>query len=71
MSLCGLQVLDASNNSLSGALPDAYSAAVQLQHLNLSSNKLNGSTLPAVWSGLYNLQKLDLSYNRLQVRGWG
>lgn len=66
LCLCGMQVFDGSNNSFSGTLPSAWSAAVQLQHVNVSFNKLTGS-LPTVWASLGNLSTLDMSNNTLQV----
>jgi hypothetical protein len=64
--LHAMQVFDGSNNSFSGTLPDAWSSAVQLLHVNVSFNKLTGN-LPIGWAVLGNLTTLDMSNNTLQV----
>lgn len=63
-----MQVLDVSNNTLIGALPDAWGTAQQLLHVNVSFNNLTGS-LPTSWATLANLQTFDASSNKLQVCG--
>jgi EIX receptor 1/2 len=60
-NLHNLQVLDLSNNSISGEVPD-LSKLTFLSELYLSSNLLNGS-LANVLGKLSKLQVLDLSLN--------
>ncbi|XP_059462264.1 receptor-like protein EIX2 [Corylus avellana] len=59
-----LQVLDLSQNSLSGEVPD-LSKLTFLSELHLSKNQLNGS-LPNVLGKLSKLQVLDLSLNSFE-----
>jgi len=60
------QILDISNNSLSGSLPAEWGSLQQLSHLNVSYNRLNG-TLPESWATMSSLLVLDASKNTLQV----
>ncbi|KAJ3131004.1 hypothetical protein HK100_007004 [Physocladia obscura] len=59
-----LIVLDLSENNLSGCIPDAISALVNLRRLKLNSNNLEGSIPPSLGS-LINLRDLYLSKNNL------
>lgn len=59
-----LQVLDLSNNSLSGGIPSTIGTYTQLLFLSLSANQLGG-TIPSQLSSLSLLQHLDLSRNLL------
>lgn len=54
--LC-LQVLDLSNNNLTGTLPDAWARMAFLSVLDLHNNSLNG-TLPSVWAHQRSLLQL-------------
>lgn len=69
-----LEVLDASNNRLTGTLPDAWAGlAASLRELHLARNRLSGQ-LPPVWRGLRRLVVLDVGGNRLHggvPREWG
>ncbi|GMP69685.1 hypothetical protein CsSME_00028853 [Camellia sinensis var. sinensis] len=59
-----LQVLDLSDNALSGNIPSAVGDFSSLQVLNLSRNSLDGG-IPASIGGLKALGTLDLSENSL------
>ncbi len=61
------QVLDVSNNSLTGSLPPELSQATTLVKLNLGRNAFVGP-VPSVWANLTQLQSLVLDANPLQVR---
>eukprot|EP01018_Ginkgo_biloba_P010948 Gb_30574 [translate_table: standard] len=59
-----LEVLDLSDNHLSGSLPPGLSNCSSLQVLNLSNNELHGE-IPEQLGMLQHLQTFQLSYNRL------
>lgn len=58
-----VEVLNLSNNALSGALPAEVRRLSRLKILNLSHNNFTG--VPAEIGQLSNLEVLDLSYNNL------
>lgn len=58
-----IEVLNLSNNALSGALPAEVRHLSRLKILNLSYN--NFTSVPAEVGQLSNLEVLDLSYNNL------
>ena len=62
--LSSLNVLDLSQNALSGIIPDAIGDFTSLQVMNLASNLLRG-TLPDDLKLLSSLNVLDLSQNSL------
>ncbi|MFA6603509.1 MAG: leucine-rich repeat domain-containing protein [Patescibacteria group bacterium] len=59
----GLEVLDLSNNRLTGAIPAEIRLLQKLKTLNLSNNEMTG--LPAEVGQLRDLEVLDLSNNQL------
>ncbi|KAE8055807.1 hypothetical protein FH972_012628 [Carpinus fangiana] len=66
-NLFGLQILDLSNNKLSGTIPQSLTrdGTRQLVYLNLSNNKLKGEMLPRD-SNMTNLEFLQLSDNQFE-----
>ncbi len=62
-SQTNLEELNASHNSLTGALPSQIGQLKNLKVLNISYNQMTG--VPAEVGQLQNLQVLDLSYNQL------
>lgn len=58
-----VEVLDISNNNLTGALPAEIKNLQNLRELNASNNKMTG--VPAEIGQLKNLEVLDLSNNQL------
>ncbi|GFY86165.1 leucine-rich repeat protein kinase family protein [Actinidia rufa] len=63
-ALSSLSVLNLSRNSLTGEIPDSFSALRNLSHLDLSSNFLSGS-IPFGLGSLSGLQFLYLQNNSL------
>ncbi|KAL0290317.1 UNVERIFIED_CONTAM: LRR receptor-like serine/threonine-protein kinase GHR1, partial [Sesamum calycinum] len=59
-----VEVLDLSQNRLTGSIPEVTAQFLRLNHLNLSHNSLNGS-LPKVITLFPKLVELDLSFNQL------
>ncbi|KAG6515144.1 hypothetical protein ZIOFF_025529 [Zingiber officinale] len=60
-----LQNLRMNDNKLSGSIPSSLGKLAQLQHLDVSSNSLQGNITEAHFSQLTNLQYLNTSYNSL------
>ncbi|XP_028780704.1 receptor kinase-like protein Xa21 [Neltuma alba] len=60
-----LETLDASNNYLSGGIPDSFSNLTRLRRLALSGNLLDGE-IPSSIGFLSNLEELYLDNNNLQ-----
>ncbi|GJX49928.1 leucine-rich repeat-containing protein [Tanacetum coccineum] len=60
-----LELLDASNNQLTGSLSDEIQHFSSLQRLNLSYNQLDGTISENLWQ-LPSLQWLYLSFNSLK-----
>ncbi|KAG0795528.1 hypothetical protein G6F22_005095 [Rhizopus arrhizus] len=63
-SLTGLQILDLSNNRLTGQISSSIGNLVNLERLNLGHNSLTG-LIPDQISQLTKLQSLSLNYNLL------
>ncbi|XP_010525412.1 PREDICTED: probable LRR receptor-like serine/threonine-protein kinase IRK [Tarenaya hassleriana] len=63
-SIKNIQVLDLSDNSISGELASGVGDLADLQVLNLSRNSLAGP-IPSAIGELKNLDVLDLSHNQL------
>ncbi|KAK7390353.1 hypothetical protein VNO78_25658 [Psophocarpus tetragonolobus] len=61
-SLGHLQILDLSNNYLTGPMTSLVMVK-NLTCLNLSNNNLNGTISSSHFEGLHNLDIIDLSYN--------
>ncbi|KAL3616827.1 LRR receptor-like serine/threonine-protein kinase ghr1 [Castilleja foliolosa] len=59
-----VEILDLSQNRLTGLIPEATSQFLRLNYLNLSRNSLNGS-LPKAITMFPKLTTLDLSFNEL------
>ncbi|KAL2494299.1 Leucine-rich receptor-like protein kinase family protein [Forsythia ovata] len=59
-----VEILDLSQNRLTGSIPEVTAQFLRLNYLNLSHNLLNGS-LPKVISLFPKLSVLDLSFNQL------
>ncbi|GFP95950.1 probable LRR receptor-like serine/threonine-protein kinase at4g20940 [Phtheirospermum japonicum] len=59
-----VEILDLSQNCLTGPIPEVTSQFLRLNYLNLSRNSLNGS-LPKVITLFPKLTTLDLSFNEL------
>ncbi|KAL0300550.1 UNVERIFIED_CONTAM: LRR receptor-like serine/threonine-protein kinase GHR1 [Sesamum radiatum] len=59
-----VEVLDLSQNRLTGSIPEVTAQFLRLNYLNLSHNSLNGS-LPKVITLFPKLVELDLSFNQL------
>ncbi|KAF3946806.1 hypothetical protein CMV_026967 [Castanea mollissima] len=59
-----LQILDLSENLLTGKIPLSIQKMGGLRILYLKSNQLSGK-LPNYWNELPNLQVVDISYNHL------
>ncbi|KAM3684007.1 hypothetical protein ACJW31_11G009200 [Castanea mollissima] len=59
-----LQILDLSENLLTGKIPLSIQKMGDLRILYLKSNQLSGK-LPNYWNELPNLQVVDISYNHL------
>ncbi|KAL0009495.1 hypothetical protein SO802_010997 [Lithocarpus litseifolius] len=59
-----LQILDLSENLLSGKIPLSIQKMKDLKILCLKSNQLSGK-LPYHWNKLQNLKVVDISYNHL------
>uniref|UniRef100_A0A0D3G0X3 non-specific serine/threonine protein kinase n=1 Tax=Oryza barthii TaxID=65489 RepID=A0A0D3G0X3_9ORYZ len=60
-----LEVLDLSNNSLSGSMPNwLFTEQTTLVYLNLGNNSLTGSLGP-IWYPQMNLQAISLPMNRI------
>ncbi|KAK4386441.1 LRR receptor-like serine/threonine-protein kinase GHR1 [Sesamum angolense] len=59
-----IEVLDLSQNRLTGSIPEVTAQFLRLNYLNLSHNSLNGS-LPKVITLFPKLVELDLSFNQL------
>ncbi|PRQ44334.1 putative leucine-rich repeat domain, L domain-containing protein [Rosa chinensis] len=68
-SICnaGARVLDLSNNSLSGNIPQCLTQLLSLSVIDLGRNNLSG-TIPDNFLNSCELQTLDLSNN--QIQGW-
>jgi len=63
-------MLDLSNNSLTGPLPESLAAVHGLQELDVSHNRLNGA-VPDALGRLETLSRLVLSGNSLSgPRRW-
>ncbi|CAA2956876.1 probable LRR receptor-like serine threonine-kinase At4g20940 [Olea europaea subsp. europaea] len=60
-----IEILDLSQNRLSGYIPEITAQFLRLNYLNLSHNSLNGS-LPKVVTLFPKLTVLDVSFNRLK-----
>ncbi|XP_037494268.1 receptor-like protein 56 isoform X2 [Jatropha curcas] len=60
-----LKILDLSNNSFVGSIPNSIQTLSSLKALSLSYNLLNGSLPIPGLCELKNLQELDLSHNHL------
>ncbi|KAF3957878.1 hypothetical protein CMV_017152, partial [Castanea mollissima] len=59
-----LQILDLSENLLSGKIPLSIQKMAYLSILDLKSNQLSGE-LPNYWHKFPNLKVVDISYNHL------
>ena len=59
-----IRVLDLHNNSLSKLSETTFASLKNVEHLNLSYNKIDGMRNP--FAHLENLKQLDLSNNRIQ-----
>lgn len=59
-----VEVLDLSQNRLTGSIPEVTAQFLRLRYMNLSYNSLNGS-LPKVIALFPKLVTLDLSFNQL------
>ncbi|KAI3455924.1 hypothetical protein Pfo_012587 [Paulownia fortunei] len=59
-----IEILDLSQNHLTGSIPEVTAQFLRLNYLNLSRNSLNGS-LPKVITLFPKLTTLDLSFNQL------
>ncbi|KAG6404985.1 hypothetical protein SASPL_132564 [Salvia splendens] len=59
-----VEILDLSQNQLTGPIPEATAQFLRLNHLNLSCNSLNGP-LPKAIARFPKLATLDLSFNGL------
>lgn len=59
-----IEILDLSQNHLTGSIPEVTSQFLRLNYLNLSHNFLN-SSLPKVITQFPKLTVLDLSFNQL------
>ncbi|XP_047945367.1 LRR receptor-like serine/threonine-protein kinase GHR1 [Salvia hispanica] len=59
-----VEILDLSQNQLTGPIPEATAQFLRLNYLNLSRNSLNGS-LPKAIAHFPKLATLDLSFNGL------
>ncbi|PIN04353.1 Serine/threonine protein kinase [Handroanthus impetiginosus] len=59
-----IEILDLSQNHLTGSIPEVTAQFLRLNYLNLSRNSLNGS-LPKVLALFPKLTALDLSFNQL------
>ncbi|CDP05580.1 unnamed protein product [Coffea canephora] len=64
MELVQLQVLNLSQNHLTGKIPDKIGNLKQLETLDLSMNEIFGA-IPESLSDLYSLNSLNLSHNKL------
>ena len=60
-----LEILDLSNNTLSGPIPSGIQVLTRLSTLNLANNKFNGS-IPSSIGHLTSLVVLDLQGNQLE-----
>ncbi|KAJ3294118.1 hypothetical protein HDU79_011477 [Rhizoclosmatium sp. JEL0117] len=61
--LVSLVSLDLSHNTLNGSLPD-LSSCINLEHLQLHSNKLTGNSIDSLISSLTRLKTLDIGSNK-------
>ncbi|XP_065630990.1 receptor-like protein EIX2 [Quercus suber] len=59
-----LEILDLSENLLSGKIPLSIRKMIYLSILDLNSNQLSGK-LPNYWNELQDLKVVDISYNSL------
>nr|XP_018683333.1 PREDICTED: receptor-like protein kinase 2 [Musa acuminata subsp. malaccensis] len=59
-----VNIIDFSNNNLTGEIPEEIGSLSALQTLNLSRNNLIGQ-IPATIGGMKLLETLDLSFNKL------
>ncbi|CAL9183667.1 unnamed protein product [Musa hybrid cultivar] len=59
-----VNIIDVSNNNLTGEIPVEIGSLWALQTLNLSRNNLVGQ-IPATIGGMKSLETLDLSFNKL------
>ncbi|URE08715.1 LRR receptor-like serine threonine-protein kinase [Musa troglodytarum] len=59
-----VNIIDFSNNNLTGEIPVEIGSLSALQTLNLSRNNLVGQ-IPAAIGGMKSLETLDLSFNKL------
>ncbi|CAN0920184.1 Receptor-like protein EIX2 [Linum grandiflorum] len=59
-----LNVIDLSENNLTGPIPDEMTKLLAVRVLNLSSNHISGG-IPEKLGGLKDLETLDLSHNQL------
>lgn len=60
-----IEILDLSQNQLTGYIPDVTAQFLRLNYLNISQNMLSGS-LPKVITQFPKLAIFDLSFNRLE-----
>jgi len=63
--LPNLKAFGAANNRLTGTIPAAFGAMIQLESLDLRGNQFLSGTIPPVLGGLSNLQYLWLNFNQL------
>lgn len=60
-----LQVMNLSNNRLTGSIPTPMGLLSGLKDLNLSNNRLSGAITPTMLTKLSSLENLDVSFNNL------
>ncbi|BBM97323.1 protein MpRGI-like [Marchantia polymorpha subsp. ruderalis] len=64
LSPCRLEVMDLSNNSLTGPIPPLWGGCQGLRRFRLHNNRLTG-TIPATFANFTALELLDVSSNDL------
>ena len=64
MKATNLEVIDLSNNNLTGCIPPELSKLIYLRSLNLKRNKINGE-IPRALSRCIQLRMLNLGENRM------